>query len=202
MNPQSYSSTQSARSTRTTFESIETGLAACDKMAIIKLLRLQEICVALQLIILLPLIVLLPLLPGLHASPCPTTVEEMIVTNTSDADKLTQALLCDGTAKFAVSWHGDVILSRTLSVSNGSTLNVVGSLESADDTDTGAAVIGEGTVVLFEVSFGSTVSLTGLTLSGADGALRVMEKSFVEVIDCIFMDNNRTSSYSGGGFIF
>ena len=169
-------------------------------MTSIKVLRLQEICIALQLII-LQVVVLLPLLPGLYASPCPTTVEEMIVTNTSDADKLTQALLCDGAAKFAVTWHGDVILSRTLSVSNGSTLNVVGSLESADDTNAGAAVISDGTVVLFEVGFGSRVSLTGLTLSGGDGALRVTEKSLIEVIDCIFMDNNRTSSFAGGGFI-
>ncbi|CAN0431165.1 unnamed protein product [Ascophyllum nodosum] len=163
-------------------------------MAVVEVLRLQEICIALQLVL---LIVLLPLLPGVHASPCPTTVGEMIVTNTSDAEKLSQALQCDGSARFAVSWHGDVILSRTLSVSNGSTLNVVGSSERMDDTDTGATVRRKGTAALFEIGLGSTVSLTGLALSGGDGALRVTGKSFIELIDCIFIDNNRTSSQAG-----
>ena len=153
--------------------------AACDKMAIIvKVLRLQGINIALQLLLLLLL-----LLPDSHASPCPTTVEKMIVANTSDAEKLTEALLCDGPGRFAVTWHGDVVLSRTLSVSNASTLNVVGYSESVDDTDTGAAVIGEGAVLLFAVDLGSSISLTGLTLSGGDGALSVTGKSFVELYD-------------------
>ena len=158
---------------------------------IVKVLRLQGIYIALQLLMLL--------LPDLHASPCPTTVEEMIVANTSDAEKLTEALLCDGPGRFAVTWHGDVALSRTLSVSNASTLNVVGCSESVDDTDKGAAVISEGTVLLLEVDLGSSVSLTGLTLSGGDGALSVTGKSFVELYYCSFTDNNRTSSNAGGG---
>ena len=174
--------------------SIQTELAACDKMTtIVRVLRLQGICITLQLLLLLLL-----LLPYSHASPCPTTVEEMVVANTSDAGKLAEALTCDGPGTFGVTWHGNVMLSRTLSVSNGSTLNVVGYSESTDDTDTSAAVISDGTVLLFEVALGSTVSLTGLTLSGGNGALRVSEKSFVELIDCNFTDNNRTSPYEGG----
>ncbi|CAN0467260.1 unnamed protein product, partial [Ascophyllum nodosum] len=91
--------------------------AACNKMMTVVqvLLRLQEICIALQLL-------LLPL-QLLHASPCPTTVGEFSVATTSDAEELSEALLCDGAGSFVVSWHGNVILSRTLSVSNGSTLN-------------------------------------------------------------------------------
>ena len=163
-------------------------------MAIIKVLRLQGICTTLQLLLLLVL-----LLPYLSAFPCPTTVKEMVVANTSGAEKLTEALLCDGRGTFVVSWHGNVMLSRTLSVSNGSILNVVGSSESKDGTDTGAVVSSDGTVLLFEVDLASNVSLTGLTLSGGDGALSVTGTSFVEFIDCNFTHNSRSSSNSGGG---
>ena len=97
-----------------------------------------------------------------------------------------------------VSWHGNVILSRFLSVSNGSTLNVAGSSDSTDG-DSGAAIFSDGTVLLLEVDLGSTVSLTGLTFSGGDGAVRVNGESFVEVIDCSFVDNKITSSDFGGG---
>ena len=121
------------------------------------------------------------------------------VATTSDAEKLSEALLFDGPGNFVVSWHGNVILSDTLSVSNGSTLNVTGSSDSADDGDSGAVIFSDGTVVLFEVDLGSTVSLTGLTFSGGDGAVRVNGESFVEVTDCSFMDNNRTLSDLGGG---
>ena len=122
----------------------------------------------------------------------------MVVTTTTDANRLAEALLCEGSASFTVSWHGNVILSRTLSVSNGSTLNVAASSDSTD-ADTGAVVTSDGTFLLFEADLGSTVSLTGLTLYGGDGALRVTGGSFVEVVDCTFTKNNRTSSDLGGG---
>ena len=150
---------------------------------------------ALQLLLLL---LLLPL-PLLRSSPCPSTVEEMAVTTTTDAKTLAEALLCDGPARFTVSWHGDVMLNQTLSVSNGSTLNVAGSSENTEDADTGAVVTSDGTLLLFEVDDGSTVSLTGLTLYGGNGALRVTADSFVEVIDCTFKNNNIISSDLGGG---
>ena len=117
---------------------------------------------------------------------------------TSDAEELSEALLCDGAGSFVVSWHGNVILSRTLSVSNGSTLNVAGSSDSTDG-DSGAVIFSDGTVLLFEVNSGSAVSLTGLTFSGGDSAVRVNGGSFVEIIDCSFMDNNGASSNFGGG---
>ena len=122
----------------------------------------------------------------------------MVVTTTTDVKTLAEALLCDGPANFTVSWLGDVTLSHTLSVSNGSTLHVAGSSENTD-ADTGAVVTSDGTLLLFEVDHGSTVSLTGLTLYGGDGALRVTGDSLVEVIDCTFKNNNITSSNLGGG---
>ena len=161
--------------------------AACDEMPVVQLMRLQEIFIVLQLLLLLPL-------PLLHASRCPTVVQRTVVATTLDADNLAEHLLCEGPGRFAVSWHGDVKLSRTLSVSNGTHLNVTGSSES-----TGAVIISDGTVLLLEVDLGSTVLLTGLTFSGGDGALRVAGESFVKVIDCSYLHNNRTSSGTTGG---
>ena len=97
-------------------------------MTVVQVVLHLQASIALQLLLLL-----LPLpLQLLHASPCPTTVEEFVVATTSDAEKLSEALLCDGPGSFVVSWHGNVLLSRTLSVSNGSTLNVESSSDSTD----------------------------------------------------------------------
>ena len=161
-------------------------------MTFVQVLHFQGVCIALQLLLLL---LLLPL-PLLRSSPCPSTVEEMVVATTSDAKTLAEALLCDGSASFTVNWHGNVMIPQTLSVSNGSTLNVTGSRST--DADTGAVVTSDGTLLLIEVGRGSTVSLTGLALSGGDGGLRVTGGSFVEAIDCTFTNNNRTSSDQGG----
>ena len=163
-------------------------------MTVVQVLPFQEVCIiALQLLLLL---LMLPL-PLLRSSPYPTTVKQMVVATTSDAKTLAEALLCDGPAHFTVSWNGEVVSSRTLYVSNGSTLNVTGS---SSENRNDAVITSGGTVLLLQVDLESTVSLTGLTLlSGGDGALRVTGGSFVEVIDYNFMHNNRTSSDLGGG---
>ena len=157
-------------------------------MAFVQVLRIKEIFIALQL-------VLLPLSLQ-HAAPCPIIEQQMVVATTSDAETLAEALQCDGPGVFTVSWNGSVVLSQTISVSNGTTLDVTGS----SSESTNGAVIGDGTVPLFEVDLGSTVSLTGLTFSGGDGALLVAGESIVEMADCSFMSNNKTSpSFNGGG---
>ena len=155
-------------------------------MAFFQVLRIQEVCTAVKLL-------LLPL-PLLHASSCPTTVQAMDVRNTADAENLAEALLCDGSGSFAVSWYGDIILSRTISVSNESTLNITGFSERTG----GAFATNDGTLLLFQVDRGSNVLLSSLTLSGGDGALRVTVDSFVEMVDCSFMYNNGSSTHGGG----
>ena len=127
------------------------------------------------------------------ASPCPTTVVDMIVRNTLEADKLAEALLCDGEGVFTVDWRGDILISRTFLVSNGSTLNVTGSSE-----DASAVVSGDDTVRLFEVDLGSTLLLETLTLTGGDQALSVYGGSYVDVTDCTFANNHNNGSGDGG----
>ena len=132
-----------------------------------------------------------------HAATCPTIEHKIVVATTAEEETLAEALQCDGPGVFTVSWNGDVLISRTISVSNGSTLDVPGS----SSESTNGAVIGEGTVLLFEADLGSTVLLSSFTLSGGNGALSVAVESIVKVVDCIFMFNNKTStsSYGGGG---
>ena len=123
-------------------------------------------------------------------SPCSTRVETMVVRNPSDAEKLTEALLCDGRGTFFVDWHGGLFLSRTVSVSNGSTLNVTGLSK-----DAGAFMNADGTGRLFEVDLASTLSLQDMTFTGGNGALSVSGGSYVEVIDCSW--NNNIASNGG-----
>ena len=121
--------------------------------------------------------------------------------NMSDAEKLAEALLCDDPAMFAVSWHGNVMLSSTLAVSNGSTLNVTVQSKSIDTDTGGTKIVSYAAVVVVEVDLGLTVSLTSLTLSGGDGAPRVTGESFIDVIGCNFTYNNITSPDLGGRLV-
>ena len=156
-------------------------------MTVAQVLRIQK-----TFIITLQLKLLLPLQLLLQAFPCPTIVEEItIIAATSEADSLAEALLCASPGRFTITWHGDVMLSRTTSVSNWSTLNVTGSSETTDDADTGAVVITDGTDLLYEVDHGSTMLMKGLTFSGGDGAVRVADCSS-------FMYSKITLSYGEG----
>ena len=121
-------------------------------MAFVQVLRIEQIYITLQL-------VLLPLSLQ-HAAACSTIEQKMVLTTTSGAETLAKALLRDVPEVFLVSWNGDVVLSRSISVSNRSTMDVTGSSESTNN----GTVDGDGTVILIEVNLDSTVALTGLTL--------------------------------------
>ncbi|CAN0115250.1 unnamed protein product, partial [Ascophyllum nodosum] len=109
-------STHTSASQHLKFIRIHSNRLASDKMAFVQVLRIKEIFIALQL-------VLLPLSLQ-HAAPCPAIKQEMVVATTSEAETLAEALRCDGPGVFTVNWNGDVLIPRTISVSNGSTLDV------------------------------------------------------------------------------
>ena len=119
-------------------------------------------------------------------------VVEMSVSSAAEVEDLVDALQCDGPGQFVVDWQGEIVLSRTVSVSNGSTLNVTGS--------SSATIDGGGAVRLFEVDNNSTIFLEGIKLSrgsalgGGGGALYVAGNSEAEVVNCSFIDNNASSS--------
>lgn len=127
-----------------------------------------------------------------QVSPCPAEVTSRIVSTAADAVELTDALSCSGAGQFVVDWTGEVLLSRTISVSNGSILTVRGS-------PTGAAVIHGGeTVRLFEVIDGSKLELNSVTLIGGSaedgGAVQILgELSVLAASNCSFIGNNATN---------
>lgn len=60
-----------------------------------------------------------------NSEPCGSAVN-MTVANREDADNLSQALLCEGEGKFEVVWNGTVQIARSMTIGNGSFLNVTG----------------------------------------------------------------------------
>ena len=125
------------------------------------------------------------------------TVGEMAVVTTSDAEKLAEALLCDGPGRFSVSWHGDIMLSLTLSVSNGSSLDVAGFSESTDNADSGAAVISDGRILLFEADVSITL-LSFLATSHVNIYIVVMAWDQSDKIVFVIAEGFGNDSYNGG----
>lgn len=142
-----------------------------------------------------------------QATPCEAGVTTRNVTSTADALELSDALRCSGPAEFEIDWVGEALLTRTIAVSNGSSVKVMG-------RGAGEAVIdGGGAVRLFEVNEGSTlelnrVSLVGGFSSGDGGAVHLAADSRLSVVNCSFVENiasnndiqTESSTSSSSGF--
>lgn len=95
--------------------------------------------------------------------PCAGGVTNRTISNSAQAFDLTEVLMCSG-GQFEVTWVGEVLLTRTIAVSDGTSLKVLGS------SSGGSVIDGEGLQhQLFNVSEGSTLELQGLSLM--NGAL-------------------------------
>lgn len=118
------------------------------------------------------------------------------VFNSSDVEELADSLVCPGSTQLMVDWYGQIEISRSLNLRNGSALNITG---------LDAAVIkGNGTDRLFTVSGGATLSLESITIEGGrapdgeyGGAISANESSNLNLHNCSFMNNNAT--LGGGG---
>ena len=93
-----------------------------------------------------------------------------------------------------MTWVGEVALTRTIAVSDGTSLNISGS------SSGGSVVDGDEQNQLFNVSGGSTLGLQGLSLfNGASwdgGAVGLSGSSSLEIVDCSFDGN--TADNDGG----
>ncbi|CAM9630947.1 unnamed protein product, partial [Sphacelaria rigidula] len=124
---------------------------------------------------------------------CPEGLTDWNVSTTAEALELSDALQCSGPGQFEVHWSGEVLLTRTITISNESSVAVWGH-------GAGEAVIdGGGAVRLFEVDDGSTLQLSSLSLVGgwADeygdgGAVMVTNSSQLRASNCFFIGNNAT----------
>lgn len=59
--------------------------------------------------------------------PCDVGINTLIVSSTAQALDLTAALLCSGGGQFEVTWLGEVLITSTITVSEGISLKVTGS---------------------------------------------------------------------------
>lgn len=122
--------------------------------------------------------------------PCTAGVTNRTISNSAQAFDLTDVLMCSG-GQFEVTWVGEVLLTRTITVSDGTSLKVLGS------SSGGSVIDGGGLHQLFNVSEGSTLELQGLSLmngasSSAGGAVALSDSSSIKVVDCSFEFNNAT----------
>ena len=61
---------------------------------------------------------------ALELEPCPSQTQSIEVSTTDDALYLSNAVRCEGTGSFVVEWFGRVAVASTISVSNGTTLEI------------------------------------------------------------------------------
>lgn len=73
-------------------------------------------------------------------------VTALSVSSTAEALELTNELQCSGAGDFEVEWSGEVVVTKTLAVSNGTSLKVTGSIFD------GAVMDGGGAIQLFVVA--------------------------------------------------
>ena len=126
---------------------------------------------------------------------CPVELEsEWVVESTAQVQALAKAVRCSG-GSFHVTWKGKVILDETISIFNGTFLNV---------TSAGAdsAIIGDGKSRLFSV-VNASLHLCNLTLSNGNntyGGAIAASRSRLTFEGVAFTAN--VASFSGGAIFF
>ena len=122
---------------------------------------------------------------------CPAELKrEWIVENATQARALADAVRCVGEA-FNVTWKGKVIVDETISVVNGTVLNITG-------IDSDAIIDGNGNIRMFTV-VNASLHLRDITLEhgyALYGGAIAASRSRMTLDRVIFMGNN--ASYGGG----
>ena len=132
---------------------------------------------------------------GVGAAPCSPQNVSLTITDKDGVLDLASALECsDG--NFMVIWVGNITLSQTLAVTDGSSLTIDG--ESSDSTVDGMGNTGP---LIFVEGASSKLTLRNLSIargSGHDGGgVYASTSATVKVVNCIFSGNN--AGDDGGG---
>ena len=122
---------------------------------------------------------------------CPVELrQEWIVENATQARALADAVRCVGEV-FNVTWKGEIIVDETISVVNGTVLNIVG-------IDSDATIDGNGNIRMFTV-VNASLHLRDITLEhgyALYGGAIAASRSSITLDQVMFMANN--ASYGGG----
>ena len=132
-------------------------------------------------------------LPQTNAS-CPAAPQsEWIVGNTTQARALAEAVRCPG-GSFHVTWNGEVILNETISVTDGTVLNVT-------NGDANSSIVGDGKTRLFTV-VNASLHLSNVVLSNGNaifgGAVAASRSTLT--FEGVIFDGNK--AIQGGGALF
>lgn len=127
-------------------------------------------------------------------SSCATYEEWYNVTNSSDAFQLAQAVNCTGGSRLVTAeWTGRIAPNVTFTVSNGTSLRIIGSAK--------AVIDGRDELQLFNVS-SATLHLSNLSLSNglatSGGAIEATSSN-VTLVNCNLTENSATES--GGAIL-
>ena len=127
---------------------------------------------------------------------CPVELQsEWVVESTIQAHALVKAVRCSG-GSFHVTWKGKVVLDETISIVDGTFLNVT-------SADADSVIVGGGKSRLFSVVNASSLYLCNITLSNGNtttyGGAIAASRSRVTLEGVAFTGNVATSS---GGAIF
>eukprot|EP00953_Heterococcus_sp_UTEX-ZZ885_P019322 10796-Heterococcus_DN1.PRE.2 len=130
------------------------------------------------------------------AAPCnTTTLQQLTVRTSAEAEALARAVACEG-GSFEVIWSGNILLSETITIAASTSLKVRAAKQQQ------AIVRGGGSVRLFDFAGNGTLYLEGLVLrdgyvQGSGGAVNAaIQGSFLSLTDCSFF-NNTAREYAG-----
>lgn len=129
----------------------------------------------------------------IDAANCTDHIVELSIINGTHAEELADILACSRSARYiiTVKWYGKINLSRTLSIGQGTALNITGFQ--------GAAIAGDGAIQLFAVTGGAMLNLRDVSLEGGwapdgGGAIFANETSYIDLHDCKFSSNEAAGS--------
>ena len=118
-----------------------------------------------------------------RTTTCSTDTQNLVVNGTISATSFAEAVNCNG-GTLNVTWHGRVIIDSTISVSDGSTVNLIGA-------DSGSEVDGGGSIQLFNLD-NARLHLVGMKLSNdiaANGGAIAAAASTIILINTTFTCN-------------
>lgn len=130
--------------------------------------------------------------------PCPAETQPRTVASTNDTATLAGLLQCSN-GSFTVEWVGDVIVSQTIYVMQGTSLNVTGASAG------GATADGDHTTQLFAVDGASSLHITDMVLANGiaalGGAVSAIEHSSISFGGNMTFAGNFASSHGGGIYL-
>ena len=141
------------------------------------------------------------IIAGAEVAPCPSDTVSVNLAATEDIQRLTDAMNCSGGGEYNVTWSNSLQLESRIKVSTGKHVTITGSSKTPTvtaaphHTHDNISIVDVGDISgIFLVSDNSTLTIHKMVLDGGysedGGAVAVISSSYLNVIDCVFTNNN------------